>query len=127
MATIAKEANVARTTVSYVLNGHGRARNISENTIKRVEEIARRLQYVPNNMALNLRRRRSGLIGVMLTGLGTEWVAQTMHGLQDTLYAQTPAYHPLLTAHYSDREIERREMQFFLGSRVEGLPIWGGI
>jgi LacI family transcriptional regulator len=121
MAMIAKEAGVGRTTVSFVLNGQAERHNIADKTIKRVEEIAQRLKYVPNSMALNLRRRRSGLIGVLLTGIGSEWAALIMRGLQDILYAQKHPYFPLLATHYFDQEIERREIQFFLKSRVEAI------
>jgi DNA-binding LacI/PurR family transcriptional regulator len=58
---VAEQAGVSITTVSHALNDKGR---ISEETRRRVYEVAERLGYRPNTTARNLAGGRSGLIGL---------------------------------------------------------------
>ena len=58
-ADVAREAGLAPSTVSLILNGRGRQVKISEATIARVERIARELNYIPNAAARSLRSSRS--------------------------------------------------------------------
>lgn len=58
---VAREAGVSIATVSYVLNG--KANTISDETSQQVWEAARRIGYIPNVTARNLRASRSRLIG----------------------------------------------------------------
>lgn len=60
---IAERANVAPGTVSRVLNNKG---YISKETRNKVDKALRELEYVPNELARNLYRNRSNMIGVIL-------------------------------------------------------------
>lgn len=64
---VAERAGVSITTVSHALNGKGR---LSEETRRRVCEIAERLGYQPNSTARNLAGGRSGLIGLAVAQTG---------------------------------------------------------
>jgi DNA-binding LacI/PurR family transcriptional regulator len=59
---VAAAAGVSVTTVSHALSGKGR---VDPDTAARVREAAQRLGYSPNAAARNLRRGRSGLIGLL--------------------------------------------------------------
>lgn len=59
---MAAAAGVSVTTVSHALSGKGR---VDPDTVVRVREAAERLGYSPNAAARNLRRGRSGLIGLL--------------------------------------------------------------
>ncbi|MHA7269509.1 LacI family DNA-binding transcriptional regulator [Arthrobacter sp. HLT1-20] len=60
---IAREAKVSRTTVSAALSSTGR---VSMATRDRVRAVATELGYAPNHAARNLRRSRTGAIGLHL-------------------------------------------------------------
>lgn len=60
---IAKQAQVAPGTVSRALNGKG---YISKETREKIERALEELEYVPNELARNLYRNRSNMIGVIL-------------------------------------------------------------
>lgn len=60
---VAREANVAISTVSNVLNN---VNNVSESTKQRVLEAVERLQYVPNSNARALKAVRKKVIGLFL-------------------------------------------------------------
>ena len=67
MATIYDVAKIAHTssaTVSYVLNGRGKEKNISEATQKRVLEAAERVNYHPNIAARQLKKSAEGEIRI---------------------------------------------------------------
>lgn len=60
---IAERAQVAPGTVSRVLNNKG---YISKETRNKVDQALKELEYVPNELARNLYRNRSNMIGVIL-------------------------------------------------------------
>jgi len=62
---VAKLAGVAPTTVSAVLNGRAAELKLAEATVKRVQEAARQLRYLPNAAARALRRQGSRILGVL--------------------------------------------------------------
>ena len=66
MKDIAKKAQVSVATVSKVLNGTG---NISEETTRKILEIAEELNYHPNLYARNLKTGFSRTIGILAEDL----------------------------------------------------------
>src|SRR5690625_7828845 len=63
---IALKLGVSAATVSRALNDHD---DISENTKKRVREMAEKLGYHRNQIASGLRQRKSNTIGVIVPQL----------------------------------------------------------
>lgn len=63
LADVASLAGVSRTAASFALNGSGR---VSQATIKKVHDAARKLSYTPNTVARNLRGARLGTIALHL-------------------------------------------------------------
>ncbi|MBJ6361160.1 LacI family DNA-binding transcriptional regulator [Paenibacillus sp. GCM10012307] len=84
---VAKLAGVSEATVSRVLNGVG---PIREETKLKVLEAARQLNYVPNVLAQQLARRRSGNLGVILPYVpkvklfSTYYFAEILSGIGET-------------------------------------------
>lgn len=66
---IAKEAGVSVMTVSRVINGH--RSKVSEENMRRIEEIIKRRGYVPNLSARSLSSNHSHIIAVILPGKGS--------------------------------------------------------
>src|SRR5579862_1897178 len=62
---VARHAGVGKVTVSYVLNGRSKAARISEETRKRVLQVADELQYRPNAVARMLATKRSDTLAVV--------------------------------------------------------------
>ena len=63
---VAKQAGVGVGTVSRALNGTG---YVSPDTKKKIEKAAEKLGYTPNELARNLYRNRTGIVGVMVPDL----------------------------------------------------------
>ncbi len=64
---VAKRAGVSRTTVSLVLNDKHQRSQISDKTVLKVQRAAIELGYVPNAAAQALVRKKSGVIGLILS------------------------------------------------------------
>ena len=58
---IAAQLNMSTTTVSNVI--HGKTGEVSPQTIERVQEFLKKVDYVPNINARNLAQNKSGIIG----------------------------------------------------------------
>jgi DNA-binding LacI/PurR family transcriptional regulator len=77
---VARQAGVSKTTASVVLNGRADQVRISEVTRDRVLAIADRLGYVPDHAARSLRRRRTGIVTLLLWRLGSPFFSEIAAG-----------------------------------------------
>lgn len=66
LSDIAKLAGVSTATVSRIINGKGEA---SPETIRRVMEVVKELNYQPNKLAKSLSQRSSDILAVLLPNL----------------------------------------------------------
>src|SRR3954463_14220674 len=80
---IAREANVSRVTVSLVLAGKDQT---SEETRKRVWEVARRLRYRPNLLVRGMQTGRTHAVGVVMPS-SLHFHGQIARGIHDVLVA----------------------------------------
>jgi DNA-binding LacI/PurR family transcriptional regulator len=71
MKDVAQAAGVSIATASYALSGNGIALKVSPQTILRVQNAAAELNYVPNAVARDLRVKRTGQIGVLMSTIKT--------------------------------------------------------
>ena len=78
IASIARRAGVAKSTVSRVLNG-GYA---SPGVKARVEAVMRESGYAPSATARNLSLGRTGCLGLVVGGFGSDWAGQILVGLE---------------------------------------------
>jgi len=93
---VAAEAKVSKSTVSLVLQGSALIR---EETAERVREAARKLGYVYNRRAADLRRKSSNTIGVVINDLMNPFFAEVLVGLERKL---VDAGYTVLMAHTSE-------------------------
>jgi LacI family transcriptional regulator len=114
---VAAAADVSVATVSRVLNGSDRVR---EKTRQRVLDAARNLNYVPNETARSLIRRRTQTLGVLLPDMHGEFFARVIQGLDKT--ARTYDHHLLVSSFHSEEDEARTVVRAMLG-RVDGLII----
>lgn len=89
--TIAEATRLSLTTVSRVLNGSANKYRISEATQKIVLEAAKKLDYTPNQAAINLRLQRSFSIGLIIPSLSNPYFANVAsivsHSLREKGYS----------------------------------------
>jgi LacI family transcriptional regulator len=115
---IARAVGVDNSTVSLALRDDGR---ITEATRQRVREAARRLNYVPNQLARSLSGGRSRLVGVMLTDMENRFFSPALEEFQTAAERNGIALSVQFCSWNQERE--ERGIEQFCGSQVEGI-IW---
>ena len=80
---IAKELNISVSTVSRALNNHP---DINENTKLLVNKIAKKFGYVPNPIALGLRKNRTSTIGVIVPEIKHDFFSSAISGIEEIAY-----------------------------------------
>jgi DNA-binding LacI/PurR family transcriptional regulator len=115
---IAKILNISVSTVSRALKDHP---DISNATKKAVQDMARELNYRPNEIALSLKNRRSKIIGIMVPKLVHHFFSSVIEGVENVAYNN--GYQVMI---YHSDEIYEREVQLtqsFMSYRLEGLIV----
>lgn len=82
---VAKEAGVGVGTVSRALNGTG---YVSPETRKKIEKAVRKLEYTPNELARNLYRNRTGIVGVIVPDLDHPFFSALAKHIEMEMYKQ---------------------------------------
>ena len=104
---VAKEAGVGVGTVSRALNGTG---YVSPSTRKKIEKAARKLNYTPNELARNLYRNRSGIVGVIVPDLDHPFFSCLVKHVEMEFYRQGYKTMVCNAVGISDREQEYLDM-----------------
>lgn len=117
---VARVAGVHPATASRALNAHTRD-VVHADTVRRVEEAARALDYRPDQLARSLKTGRSGTIGVVLPDLTNPVFPPIVRGIEDGL---VPAgYVPLIGNTDTDEEREQLVLDRLQGRQVDGIIV----
>src|SRR5919206_1236215 len=117
LADIARELGVSKMTVSRAINDHPL---INAETRARVLEVARRLNYQPNQHARALATNRSHLIGVVVPDLMHSYFAEIYRGVESE--ARPLGYRNLICNTDEDAAKEVDETEALL-PRIDGLIV----
>ena len=118
MRDVAKAAGVSTMTVSRALRKDG---PISDETRKRILEIVRELNYVPDLTAGSLSSQKTGFVTVLLPSLNNLHFAKTVQALSDTFEAVGLQILLGHTNYCSDKEEELIELM--LRRRPEAIVL----
>lgn len=113
---IAKELNIAFSTVARALNDNPA---ISSATKKTVRETADRLGYQPNKLASSLRLGKTKTIGILVPRLDVSFFSSVVHGIEGVMNEND--YRILLFQSKESVEQENKGIETFLRSRVDGI------
>src|SRR3954468_58949 len=118
---IAREANVSRVTVSLVLAGKDQA---SEETRKRVMEVATRLRYRPNLLVHGMQSGRTHTVGIIVPA-SMHFHGQVARGIHDELISQDYVPIQLWVDPATDtKATELEQIHRLVDRRVDGIIIW---
>ncbi len=115
---IARELNVSPSTVSRALNNHPA---ISAATREAVIELARKLNYQPNLLALNLLRKKTNTIGVIVPEITSYFFSSVINGIQDLL--NPLGVNMIIGQSNESYEEEKSIIRSFTSIRVDGFLI----
>lgn len=115
---IARELNISPSTVSRALKDHP---DISEKTKRSVQELAQKLKYKPNKIALSLLNSTSKVIGVIVPEIVHHFFSTVISGIQDIAFEA--GYSVMIC---QSNESYRREVdntKVLLSSMVDGFLV----
>ena len=115
---VAKLSGFSKSTVSRVLRNDP---NVSPLTRKKVENVARRIGYVPNIVARSLRSRRTTTVGVVIADICNPFFPSVVRGIEDT--ARKKGYSIILCNTDEKYEREKESLETLIQKRVDGLLI----
>jgi LacI family transcriptional regulator len=115
---LAKQLNLSKSTVSKALRD---SYEISQETKRKVLELAQQLQYIPNPYASSLRRKKSNTIGVVIPEVADSFFSNAIKGIETV--AREKGYHVLVYLTYESFEREKAILKDFASGRVDGVLI----
>lgn len=118
---IAMEAKVSISTVSFVLNDKGEKMNISKAVIKKVQDVAEKLDYRPNMIASSLRTGKTRSIGLIVEDISNQFFADLARVIEDE--AKKLGYRVFYCSTGGDDERAAELIQSLLQANVDGFII----
>jgi LacI family transcriptional regulator len=115
---IAKSLGISPSTVSRALKDHP---DISPDTKKAVNDLAKKWHYKPDPIALSLKSRRSKIIGVIIPEVVHYFFSTVISGIEDVAY--TSNYQVMICESNETFEREVKNVDALLSSRVEGILV----
>ena len=115
---IARRLKFSVSTVSRALHNHP---SIGLRTTTQVQQLAKELNYEPNQSALLFKQQKSHTIGVILPNLKEEFFSQAINGIEDV--AKQEKYSVLIGQTHDDIEQEKQIVNAMKNHRVDGLIV----
>jgi DNA-binding LacI/PurR family transcriptional regulator len=115
---IAKMLGISKSTVSRALSEHS---DVNAETRQRVLEIARKLNYAPNAIALNLKQQRTNTIGVIIPDTVNRFFAKAIGGIQRI--ANLAGYNVMICQSDESYVTEKNNLQSLIAAHVDGVII----
>jgi LacI family transcriptional regulator len=107
---------ISISTVSRALKDHP---DIAEATKVRVKELAATMEYEPNNYAVQLRTRKSNVLGIMVPAVDNFFYDSFIAAIEEE--ARQHGYSVIILQSRHNTEIENVNMQLFRKSMVAGV------
>jgi len=113
---IAKILGISVSTVSRALKDHP---DINIDTKRAVQQLAKKLNYTPNVIALSLRNRKTFSIGIIVPEIVHHFFSCVISGIEQV--ANENGYHVVIMQSGESYEREQAICQMILNSRVDGV------
>lgn len=115
---IARELNVSSSTVSRALKDYP---GISDETKRKVKEVAKKLNYRPNAIALSLRKSRSFTIGVIIPEVVHFFFSTVISGIEEV--ASSRGYNVILSQTNESFVREKSSIDTMLSNQIDGFLV----
>lgn len=113
---VARKANVAACTVSRVLNGNT---NVSEGTREKIKQAMAELDYIPNELARSMFRKKTGIIAMLVPSIRHPYFSSLANYIEKELYQH--GYKLLLCSTGDTLEREEDYLETFKTNLVDGI------
>lgn len=115
---IARILGISTSTVSRALKDHP---DISPKTKKAVNELAKKLNYKPNAIALSLRSKQTRILGIIIPQIVHYFFSSVISGIEEV--ANKAGYHVMICQSNESYSREIDSLQALMSSKVDGLII----
>ena len=115
---IAKKAGVAPSTVSRALEDHSR---IGAATRKRIQDLAREMDYVPSTVAKSLAANKTWTIGMVLATISDPFMGRVIEGVEQA--AIEAGFNVFISTSQNDRQREIAAIKMLQKRRVDGIIV----
>ena len=115
---LARQAGVSHSTVSRALNNHPA---IARETVERIQQLARELNYVPSHSARSLKTNRSHMLGVIVHRISDPFYSEVLGGIQSV--AHQFQYGMFVSASENDMERQAALIRGMFGRQADALII----
>ena len=113
---IAKELGISKSTVSRALSGHS---SVKEKTRIAVLELAEKLDYQRNTLALSLANRKTLLIGILVPEIMSSFFPSIIKGAEEIFDAEK--YKCIICHSNENYEREVENVKLLLSQQVDGI------
>jgi len=113
---LAKELNLSISTVSKALKN---SYEINENTITRVQALAKKRNYRPNRMALSLKNNQTKTIGVIIPNILNYFFSKVLLGIEDE--ANKNGYQIIICLSNNKYQKELQSLELLSDGSVDGF------
>jgi LacI family transcriptional regulator len=113
---IAQLLEISTSTVSRALNNHP---DISEETTKKVKNLAKKLHYMPNIFAKGFRQHKTNIIGVIVPNILSYFISTILKEI--LLQAEIKGYRVIISETNNDIKKEKEILHTMLQFGVDGI------
>ncbi|MEO5788755.1 LacI family DNA-binding transcriptional regulator, partial [Gelidibacter sp.] len=113
---LAEQLNVSVSTVSKALHN---SEEISKDTIQRVQELAKHLNYRPNRMALSLKSNKTKTLGVIIPSILNHFFAKALYAIETE--ASKQGYNIITCVSSEMLSKEKNSLQLLSNGSVDGF------
>ena len=113
---VAKEAGVSIATASRALNNE---KYVSEESLHRVLEAAKKLNYEPNRLAKSLLKQKTNIIGIVVSDIDTSFFSKILKSIEKSAYERN--YSIMICNIDEDLEKEKKYLSVFKQLCVDGI------
>ncbi len=119
MQDIADRVGVSRCAVSLVLSGKAKDKRISETLSNRILQVAKELNYTPNELARGLRTGLTKTLGVIVADISNEFFGELVYHIQQQ--AISFGYSTIVTNSNEDPDEMLNGIRLLANRQVDGI------
>ena len=116
---VAKKAGVSKSSVSRVLNGN--YEYMSEDLKNRIISVMNELNYSPNLLAQSLKKKKTGVIGIILSDISNPFWSEVLKGVQ--MECSKNGYGLMVNNSDEDSDEEKENVTLLRSKQVDGMII----
>jgi LacI family transcriptional regulator len=118
---IAQRLGVSKTLVSLVLNGKGKEHRISEDVCEKVIEVAKEMNYRPNQIAKGLRTGKTNTIGLIIADIANPFFGKLGREIEKELARH--GYRVMFCSSDESAEKSKEQIEMLMQGQVDGFII----